>query len=256
MLTGGYASLGPNSILATFVLFCRIGACLMLAPGVSNAQIPMQIRLFVAVAITLSLAPLLLGQPQLQSLGDDPISMLRLIVTESLIGGMIGLLGRLFFSALETLAVAASNLLGLVNPFGVEVDPNQPMPPLASVISMAATALIFVANFHWEILRGLVASYHAIPLQSDFDSQYTLRQIGSVLGQSFFIAIRVTSPFFLYAVIVNFALTLLNRVTPQIAIFYVAPPFVVAGGLLLLYFAVRAQIGEFMAGFADWLTWG
>jgi flagellar biosynthetic protein FliR len=228
----------------------------MLAPGVSNAQIPMQVRLFAAVALTLALAPLLLGLPHLQSLADDPLSLLRLIGMESLIGGMIGLLGRLFFSALETLAVAAANLLGLVNPFGVEVDPNQAMPPLASAIAMAATALIFVGDFHWEIIRGLIASYRAIPIQSEFDPAYGLRQIGQVLGQSFFIAVRVTSPFFLYSIVVNFALTLVNRVTPQIAVFFLAPPFIVAGGLFLLYFAIKAQIGEFMAGFASWLSWG
>ena len=254
--TGSFADIGPNVILATFILFCRIGACLMLAPGVSNAQIPMQIRLFVAVAITLSLAPLLLGQPHLHALADDPLSLLRLIAMESLIGGMIGMLGRLFFSALETLAVAVANLLGLVNPFGVEVDPNQSMPPLATAIAMAATALIFVADLHWEILRGLVASYRAIPIQSEFDPAYALRQVGQVLGQSFLIAIRVTSPFFLYSVIVNFSLTLINRVTPQIAIFFLAPPFIVGGGLLLFYFAVKSQIGEFMAGFGAWLNWG
>ena len=255
-MTDALPGLNPNVILATFVLFCRIGACLMLAPGVSNSQIPMQVRLFVAVAITLSLAPLLLGRGQLQSLGDDPIAMLRMIVTEGLIGAMIGALGRLFFSALETLAVAAANMLGVVNPFGVEVDANQMMPPLATTISMIAVALIFVADFHWEIIRGLVASYDAIPILSDYDASYSLRHIGLVLAQSFGIAIRVTSPFFLYAVIANFALTMINRVTPQIAIFYVAPPFVVSGGLLLLFFVIKPQIGEFMAGFASWLTWG
>ena len=249
-------ALSPNVIFATFVLFCRIGSCLMLAPGVSSGQIPMQMRLFMAVAVTLALAPMLLDQPRLRDLGEDPLAMLRLIAMESLIGGMIGLLGRLFFSALETMSVAAANLLGLMNPFGVEVDPNQMMPPLASMVSLGATALIFVSDFHWEILRGLTASYKAIPIRADFDPSYSLRQIGAVLGQSFGIAIRVTSPFFLYSIIANFALTLINRVTPQIAIFYVAPPFIVSGGLLLLYFAVKAQIGEFMAGFASWLTWG
>ena len=77
-----------------------------------------------------------------------------------------------------------------------------------------------------------------------------------MLATSFGVAIRVTSPFFLYAVIANFTLTLINRVTPQISVFYTAPPFIVTGGLVLLYFAVKPQIGEFMAGFAAWLTWG
>jgi flagellar biosynthetic protein FliR len=255
-MIGAAAGPAQNVILGAFILFCRIGACLMLAPGLSGGQIPMRIRLYVALAVTLALAPLLLGQPQLQGLGDDPLAMLRLIAMESLIGAMIGLLGRLFFSALETMAVAAANLLGLVNPFGVEVDPNQAMPPLASLVALGATALIFVSDFHWEILRGLTASYHAIPIRADFDPRISLRQIGAALGQSYGIAVRVASPFFLYSVIGNFALTLINRVTPQIAIFYVAPPFIVAGGLLLLYFVAKAEISEFMAGFAAWLAWG
>jgi flagellar biosynthetic protein FliR len=256
VLTDTLPAMNPNVILATFVLFCRIGSCLILAPGVSSTQIPMQIRLLVAVAITLSLAPLLLGRPQLQALGDDPISMLRMVVTEGLTGAMIGGLGRMFFSALESLAVAAANMLGLVNPFGVQIDPNQNSPPLATIVTIAATALIFVADFHWEIIRGLVASYDAIPILSNYDASYSLRHAGLVLAQSFGIAIRVTSPFFLYSVIANFSLTMINRVTPQIAIFYIAPPFIVSGGLLLLYFVIKPQIGEFMAGFASWLTWG
>jgi len=121
---------------------------------------------------------------------------------------------------------------------------------------MAATALIFVADFHWEIIRGLVASYHAIPIASDYDAPYSLRQMGVVLGQSFGIAIRVTSPFFLYAVTANFALTLISKVTPQITIFFVAPPFIISGGLLLLYLVVKPQIAEFMSGFGAWLSWG
>ena len=47
------AALAPRAALGAFVLFCRIGGCLMLAPGFSNTQIPTQVRLFVALAVTL-----------------------------------------------------------------------------------------------------------------------------------------------------------------------------------------------------------
>ena len=55
-----HAALAPRAALGAFVLFCRIGGCLMLAPGFSNTQIPTQVRLFVALAVTLTLTPLLL----------------------------------------------------------------------------------------------------------------------------------------------------------------------------------------------------
>jgi flagellar biosynthetic protein FliR len=50
-------AIGPEIVLATFLLFCRIGACLMVMPGFSSPRVPMRVRLFVAIAVTLALAP-------------------------------------------------------------------------------------------------------------------------------------------------------------------------------------------------------
>ncbi len=255
-MQGSVVALGSNAALGVFVLFCRIGGCLMIAPGVSNSQIPVQVRLYVAIAATLALSPVLLGQPALGHVGEDPLAMSRLVVMEGLIGAMIGTLGRAFFSALESLATMSANLLGLVNPFGVEIDAGQATPPMSTLVMLAATAILFASDFHWEILRGLVASYDAIPIHTDFDTAYTVRELGAVLGQSFLVAIRVASPFFIYSVIANFTLSLISRVAPQIQVFFVAPPFVVAGGLVLLYFVLRGELGQFMDAFASWLTWG
>jgi flagellar biosynthetic protein FliR len=183
----------------------------------------------------------------------DPIGMSRLIVGELLAGAVIGMLARLFFAALETLAAASATLLSLANPFGVEVDQLEQSPPLATLITLGATTMIFVADFHWQIVIALVDSYRAIPFGSAFDARRSLAEIGDVLGQSFLVAIRVASPFFLYSVIVNFAMALINRVTPQIAIFFIAPPFIVGGGIALLYLTIRGQVSEFMAAFSSWL---
>ena len=46
-------------MLLVFLLFCRIGGCLMLMPGFSSARVPPQVRLFIALAVTLALAPML-----------------------------------------------------------------------------------------------------------------------------------------------------------------------------------------------------
>jgi flagellar biosynthetic protein FliR len=256
IFAGAGAILNPNVTLGTFILFCRIGACLMLMPGISSAQIPAQVRLFIALAVTLSLAPLLLDSAPLRSLSADPIPALRLIVFETAIGGLIGLLGRVFFLALETLVTGVSTMLGMANPFGIDLEPNQALPPLASFVSLSATALIFITDAHWEVLRGLVASYHAIPIGADFNAGYSLRQVASTLGDTFRIALRVCSPFFIYVIIVNLAMSLINRLTPQIAIFYMAMPFTIAGGLLLLYFSIKPLLGEFMSGFDAWLITG
>lgn len=243
-----------NSVFGAFILFCRIGGCLMIAPGVSNVQIPVQVRILVAISVTLALAPFLLKGVHIDLEGLDPPGVAKLIVTEALIGTMIGLLGRLFFSALDTLATASAQFIGLSNPFGVALDHDQSTPPVSSIVSIGAVAILFASDFHWEILRGLVGSYRAIPLAADFDTAVGIRWLAETLSQSFVVAARVASPFFIYSLLANFTLALVSRVTPQISIFFVAPPFIAGGGLFLLYLVGRGELAGFMEAFSAWLA--
>ena len=81
-------------------------------------------------------------------------------------------------------------------------------------------------------------------------ARFALRQVADALGESFRLALRIASPYVIYALIVNLALALVNRLTPQIQIVFVATPFVAAGGLALLYFTVKPAIEAFLIGFA------
>jgi len=252
-LAGPPQAFAPRASIGAFLLFCRIGACLMLAPGFSNGQIPAQIRLFVALAVTLSLTPLLLDRIPSAALGDDPILTFRLIAVELLVGGMIGVLARVFFLALETLASGAAQMLGFSNPFGMQIEPSETLAPLATLVSLAAVTLVFVADLHWELLRGLAASYDVLPVGADFNTRAALRQVADALSESFRLTLRIASPYVIYALIVNLALALINRLTPQIQIVFVAAPFVVAGALALLYATIKPALEAFLLGFGAWL---
>jgi flagellar biosynthetic protein FliR len=255
-LSAAPQAFGPSASLGAFLLFCRIGGCLMLAPGFSLSQIPAQIRLFVALAATLAMTPLLIEKIPHAALGGDPILTLKLIAVESLIGGMIGFLARIFFFALEALTSGAAQMLGFSNPFGVQIETDEAFAPLATLISLAALTLLFVADLHWEILRGLAASYEVIPVGADFNPRFALREVADALGESFRLALRIASPYVIYALIVNLTLALINRLTPQIQIVFVAAPFVAASGLALLYVTVKPAIEAFLIGFAAWLSTG
>jgi flagellar biosynthesis protein FliR len=255
-LAGSPQAYAPRLSIGAFLLFCRIGACLMLAPGFSSAQIPTQIRLFVALAVTLALAPLLIDRIPNAALGDDPILTFKLIAIELLVGGMIGVLARIFFLALEAMGSGAAQMLGFSNPFGYQVETGEPLAPLATLISLAAMTLIFVVDLHWELLRGLAASYDVVPVGADFNARLALRQVADALGESFRLGLRIASPYVIYALIVNVLLAMVNRLTPQIQIYFIATPFVAGGGLVLLYFTVKPAIEAFLLGFGAWLASG
>ena len=70
------------------------------------------------------------------------------------------------------------------------------------------------------------------------------------------LALRIASPFIVFSLIVNLGIGIAGKLTPQIQVYFIAGPFVVFAGLVLLYFTFRPILEMFMAGFSSWLTSG
>jgi flagellar biosynthetic protein FliR len=228
----------------------------MLMPGFSSRRVPVSVRLFIAIALSMALAPLLSMVAHSVHLGARPIELVQLIASEAMIGGLIGLLGRLFFAALETLANGIALAIGLSSPLGGPADETELLPSIASLVTLAATILFFVAELHWEVLRGLVESYAALPVIGRFDVRFSLEEIGECLAKSFALALRISSPFVVYALIINLAVGLAAKLTPQIPIYFISVPAVVLGGLFLLYVSITTLLEMFTSGFSSWLSTG
>ena len=242
-----------DNVLATFIVFCRIGSCLMLVPGYSSTNIPPQIRLFVALVTTFALSPILISV--LKPLVDDaaPLTLALLIGTEILVGSVIGLGGRVFFLALQTMSTVMASAIGLSNIPGVPIGDNDPTPASVPLIMAAVTTLFFLTDQHWQVLRGLMNSYDVWHPGEKLSGEMALNQLASRLTDAFVLTLRITSPFIVYSVIVNFSVGLINKLTPSIAVYFVSVPFVLVGGLLLLYLISDELLTQFMLGMSSWL---
>jgi flagellar biosynthetic protein FliR len=249
-------TIGAQTVLAVFVLFCRIGTCIMLMPGFSSSRVPGLIRLFLAFGVTLVLTPLLVPGVEAALSPLTLQTVAGILISEMLVGGMLGILGRLFFFALETLAHAMTMAIGLSAMPGTGIDEPEPEPALVSLVTISALVLLFVTNQHWTILRGLAGSYEALPVAQIVGAQPALMRLADGLTDAFLAALRITSPFIIYAVVVNFALGLTNKLTPQIPVYFISLPFIVFGGLLLLYFVAPEMLHLFIDGFSSWLAEG
>ena len=247
---------GPDAVLLVFVLFCRIGGCLMLMPGFSSPRVPIQARLFIAIAITLALAPLLL--PGLQATVTQPTLsiILTLLVAETLTGALIGLLGRVFFLALQFMAAALASFIGFAGLPETPIEDIEPNPAVASLITLTATLLFFVTDVHWEVLRGLVQSYTVLPVTGPVVIHLGLGRLVDATSDAFFLALQISSPFVVYALVINLMFGVVNKLTPQIPVYFISLPFVVAGGLLLLTFTIGEFLTLFIDGVASWLRRG
>jgi flagellar biosynthetic protein FliR len=246
--------IGTETALATFVLFCRIGGCLMLMPGISSPRVPVQIRLFLAIAVTLAVTPLLLPSAETRLAGRPPHAIPGVIVGEIAIGALIGLAGRLYFAALEFMATSVAMYVGYGNIPGVPIEETEPLPAVATLLTTSATVLFFLTNQHTEVLRALLEVYAALPVAEALSVELGLTKLTRVLSDAFVLTLQITSPFLLYAILINMMFGLANKLVPQIPVFFISVPFVVAGGLLLLYLTLADVLRLFISGFSSWLA--
>ncbi|MCF1503847.1 flagellar biosynthesis protein FliR [Afifella sp. H1R] len=250
------SELASETILAVFLIFCRIGGCLMLMPGFSSSRIPVQFRLFIAVAITLTLSPMLIGYTR-PLVGDGTASaMLQAIVSELLIGVLIGLVGRVFFLGLQTIAVAVSQSIGLSAMPGIAVEEDSQLPTVASLFSLTAITIMFITDQHWLLLSGLIDSYQTLPAAQGFDAQGALINLTDQLSAVFFLVLRIGSPFLVYSIVINLAIGITNKLSPQIPVYFISMPFVTAGGLILLMTVAHEFLANFINAFGIWLVGG
>ena len=146
--------------------------------------------------------------------------------------------------------------VGLSSNIRAPVNEEEPLPAIATLLTLAATALLFLTDQHLEIFKALAASYTTLPASEGFSSRFALTQLADTAARAFLLALRIGSPFLIFSVILNLAIGLTNRLVPTVQIYFLATPFLVLGGLFLLLFTVRPFLEVFISAFGRFLVTG
>lgn len=245
-----------NQLLLIFLVFCRIGGCLLLAPGFSSSRVPIHVRLFAALALTAGLLPLLSPQIMEALRAYPEEKRILLIGHETMIGAAIGLMARLFIQALQFCATAISSFVGLTGIPGIPLEESDTGSPLATLVSSAAIMIFFALGLHVELIKALADSYHVMRPGAGVPMGALTSNILSVLSETWLLALRLAAPFLLYGVTVNLALGLGNRFAQQVSLYHATTGIVILGGFLLLYLVWMDWILVFAGAYHAWLVEG
>lgn len=237
-----------GTVLALFAAFCRIGACMLTLPGFSSARISPQIRIFIALAVSLALLPVLWDTiyPRVSGAG---YSYIKLVVGETLIGSMYGLIPRFFVLGLQFAGSAISMSIGFNSPGAPDVLEDTAENQLTNMISFGGLMLLFLMDFHHTVFRALVDSYTLMPLGGFPDVQKMLITLTDTLTATFYLMLRLSSPFIIFGLMFNVAIGLINKLAPQIPIYFISMPYLLMGGLFLLYLSIAALVNQFAEHF-------
>jgi flagellar biosynthesis protein FliR len=237
--------------VGVILILCRIGTTLMLAPGFSTARVPTRVRLYVALALAVAMAPAVLDGSTIKRGGGGVL--LALVFAECVVGAVIGLVCRFYIAALEFMANGIANFIGLSALAG-GIDHDEPASPLATLITLVATLLVLLMDLHQLLIKTVLDSYGAIPLGSMAEPQFGLRMLVTALGAAFLISLQVSGPFIVYGVLVNLLFGILGKLIPQVPSYFVSLPFLLMGGLFFLFLMLPEMLKIFFGSFAAVLT--
>lgn len=245
-----------TTILAIFLIFCRIGCCLMILPGLSSGHIGQRARLLIAIAVSVTLAPMLLGAAVATVKGASPVELGRLIVSECLVGLMIGFMGRLFFLALDYMLAAIASFIGFGGFPGTPVEQDMSNSPVTSLVGAVATLMVFLLDLHHEAIGAIVASYDVLTVGKELDESGALANVVDMAAKTFLLSLSIGAPLLVYSVVANVVFGIANKQLPQVPIFFISVPFILAGGIVMLALVMPDAMRVFMAAYSGWLREG
>ncbi len=239
----------PELAFHAVLILCRLGAAVMLLPGIGEAEIPPTMRIALALGLVLALLPIL--SPVLPAMPEDVAGLAVMIVIEILIGLWIGLLARFLALALAQAGQVVALLIGLASPLQGDMVLGASATALARLFSLATAALVLATGLYEIPLRALVESYSVLPAGAGMPMGAAAESIARKAADSLALAMQLAAPFVLAAIFLNAGLGLLARLAPQAQVFIVAAPVQILGGFLLLMLLLPQMMELWARGMAQ-----
>lgn len=237
-----------KELVAFLLLAVRIGAMFAAAPILSATAVSLPIRIALTMALTLAIASSV-KVPEIDLL--SPIGIVT-IIREVLLGLSIGLVFQLAFAAVNMAGEQMAGAMGLG--FAAMVDPQTgaQSPVISQFLSIMMTMIFLVTEGHHVMLRLLTASYVALPINADFNTDMFLGIVkaGTLM---FSAALLIAAPVVFLIFLTNFIVGFMTRVAPQMNIFSIGFTITIFMGLTVLLVSLPT-IGNSMSGLLQAVT--
>ena len=200
----------------TFALvFFRVAGMMLFAPLFGSARIPRRMKVMLALVMALGLMPLV----------DGPVAMpetsWQLAVA---IGGemMFGLAMGMILSFIFIAAQWAGEMIGQQMGLNLSEVFDPQFGAQGSLIGdfyyMLTLVVFLAAGGHHALLRGVAASFEALPLLTVGMDASLFDMIIGLFGSSTELAIQLAAPMFVTMLVVDVALGFISKTMPQLNI--------------------------------------
>ncbi|WP_248886151.1 flagellar biosynthetic protein FliR [Acidithiobacillus acidisediminis] len=224
---------------AFFWPFVRILAFLSTAPVFSATQIPIQVRVGLAVLLSVALTPALPEMPPVEFLSGDG---LLLLLEQILIGVSIGFAVTLIFSAVQFAGSVISLQMGLG--FSTFFDPQTgvAIPTISNFLNLIVLLLFMALNGQLLTLVVLDRSFTIFPVSTQLQLHANAwHSLVAAAGMVFALGLAIALPVLGALLLINIALGVLSKLAPQLNLFVIGFPLLIILGFVALALLMPAM---------------
>src|SRR6187402_1073708 len=237
-------SLLPALAAAFMLVFARIGAMVMLLPGLGEVNIPARAKLSIALMLTLIILPLHRSAYNVDT--GSIVPLLVLLVHEIVIGIVLGATARVTLSALQVAGSIIAQQLGLG--FVTSVDPTQGQQGLliGNFLTILGMTLLFATDSHHLVIAALNASYRIFSPGELMASGDVASLATRAFATAFKIGLQLSAPFLVFGLVFNIGLGILARLMPAMQVYFVGVPLSIMIGFLIFAMVITAMMGTYL----------
>lgn len=194
----------------------RVFGLFLTAPMFALRTIPMQFRLFIALAFGIYLLPLL-GTEKIPYPGS--ITFFASAI-ELAIGAFIGFAVRIAFMVIDIAAEVLSFLAGFSFASTNFLDPTLASGLVTQFMGLVVLALAFTLNIHLVLIDLVLSSFETVPL-GVWPQSWTSKGLVDLFSASFRLGLILSMPVLLVYMMFNLIQAFLGRTSPQMNLFSV-----------------------------------
>jgi flagellar biosynthesis protein FliR len=233
------------ALAATFMLvFARVGAMVMLLPGFGESNIPVRIKLGIALLLTLIILPLHRSAYHVDL--NSMTSLGVLMVHEIVIGIVLGATARVTLSALAVAGSVIAQQLGLG--FVTAVDPTQGQQGLliGNFLTILGMTLLFATDSHHLVIAALNESYRIFSPGELLPSGDVAALATRAFAAAFKIGMQLSAPFLVFGLVFNIGLGVLARLMPAMQVYFVGVPLSIMAGFLIFGLVLTGMMATYL----------
>ena len=207
----------------------RISGMLVFAPFFSSGALPARTKAVLVLAIAFLLAPLVATLPDAHAE----------IGFAALLGELaVGLVFGLTLALLQEMLLFAGQIAGMQFSFSLVnlLDPSTHIetPLLGDLFQLMGTLVILAAGLDRILLASLVRSFRAVPLGTYGIAPVTAIALVRAAGGVFLAGMELAAPVLAGTILVEVAVALLGRLSPQLPVMSLTVPLKTITGFAIL----------------------